>query len=145
MMPASDTCPCRAPRVLVIDDEPDIRDLIAVILSSVGYEVSTAENGAVAVERAKREAFDLAITDLRMPGMSGIDTMAALKRIDPNLLVIVVSGYVSDEAAQRACAEGAAHVVCKPVEVHALMHIVEVALRDHRGQARLYGAGRRNP
>ncbi|XYI02248.1 response regulator [Sorangium sp. So ce1128] len=130
----------------MIDDEPDIRDLLDMILSSVGYEVSTAEDGAVAVERVKREAFDLAITDLRMPGMSGIDTMAALKRIDPNLPVIVVSGYVSDEAAQRACAEGAAHVVCKPIEVDALMHIVEVALRDHRGRARPYdGAGRRDP
>jgi two-component system response regulator PilR (NtrC family) len=133
MMPASDTCSCRAPRILVIDDEPDIRDLMDMLLSSAGYEVSTAEDGAGAIERAKREAFDLAVTDLRMPGMSGIDTMAALKRIDPNLPVIVLSGYVSDEAAQRASAEGAAHVMCKPVEVHALLHTVEVTLRNHRG------------
>jgi two-component system response regulator PilR (NtrC family) len=139
MMPAPDRCPRRAPRILVIDDEPDIRDLMDMLLSSAGYEVSTAEDGAVAVERTERDAFDLAVTDLRMPGMSGIDTLVALKRIDPDLPVIVVSGYLSDESAQRACAEGAAHVLCKPIDVDALLHIVGVALRDHRGQARLNG------
>jgi two-component system response regulator PilR (NtrC family) len=118
------------PRILVIDDEADIRETLDALLCSVGYEVSTAENGGVAVERAEREHFDLVITDLRMPGMSGVETVAALRRIKPGLSVIVVSGYVSDASALRCREEGALQIVAKPFDIDDLLHIVEVALRD---------------
>lgn len=117
-------------RILVIDDEVDIREALDALLSSVGYVVSTAESGVAAVERAEREPFDLAITDLRMPGLSGVDTVVALRRIKPGLAVIVVSGYVSDESALRCCEEGATRIVSKPFDLDDLLHAVEVALRD---------------
>jgi CheY-like chemotaxis protein len=117
-------------RILVIDDEADIREALNDLLSSVGYEVSTAASGNVAVERAEREPFDLAITDLRMPGLSGVDTVAALRRIKPGLAVIVVSGYVSDESARRCREEGATRIMSKPFDIDDLLYVVEVALRD---------------
>ncbi|MCY1061537.1 response regulator [Nannocystis sp. SCPEA4] len=114
----------------MIDDEAAIREVFEEILTSVGYEVSTAESGAAAVERAEREPFELAITDLCMPGLSGVDTVAALRRIKPGLAVIVVSGHVSDESARRCREVGATRFMAKPVDIDELLHAVEVALQN---------------
>jgi DNA-binding NtrC family response regulator len=116
-------------RVLIIDDEPAIRESLDTFLSWEGYEVATAESGEAAVEQAKREAFDLAITDLRMPGMGGDETVAALKRINPSLPVIVVTGFASDEAAVRCSKEGAFRIISKPVQLEDLLRLMEAALR----------------
>jgi DNA-binding response OmpR family regulator len=131
-MPAPDAHPKSPPRILVVDDEPDVRELLDEFLSSVGYAVSTAENGGVAIERARREDFDLVITDLRMPGISGVETVAALRHLDPNLAVIVVSGHVSEDAARRCLAEGAVRIVHKPFDIDDLLNFVEAALRQGR-------------
>lgn len=129
-MPAPYPNPASKKRILVIDDEPDILEILDGLLTSVGYEVSTAESGTAAIERAKRDGFDLAITDLLMPGLSGVDTIVALKGIDPSLPVIVVSGYLSDEAIRRCSEEGAVRVVAKPVHIDELLHVVDTALRE---------------
>jgi two-component system response regulator PilR (NtrC family) len=123
-------------RILVIDDEADIRECLDMLLSSVGYEVSTVESGGAAVERAERESFDLAITDLRMPGLSGEETVAALRRIMPGISVIVVSGYVSDESALRCREAGATRIMSKPFDVDDLLHVVEAALCDRPPERR---------
>ncbi|WP_437315000.1 response regulator [Sorangium sp. So ce385] len=115
-------------RVLVIDDEEDIRDTLDVFLSSEGYVVATAESGEAAVQQAQREPFDLAITDLRMPGMGGDETVAALKRLNPYLPIIVVTGYASDESVGRCSKAGAFRIVSKPVELDALLLLVQAAL-----------------
>jgi two-component system response regulator PilR (NtrC family) len=124
------TVPRGTPRILVIDDEPDLRDTLDALLSSVGYDVVTVASGRAAVERAGVEAFDLAITDLRMPGLSGVDTVAALRRTSPGLTVIVVSGYVSDESATRCMDEGVAQILPKPFDIDDLLRAVEVALQE---------------
>ncbi|WP_437807987.1 response regulator [Sorangium sp. So ce1078] len=115
-------------RVLVIDDEPAIRETLDTFLSWEGYEVATAESGEAAVKQAEEEQFDLAITDLRMPGMAGDETVAALKRLHPSLPVIVVTGYASDEAARRCSKEGAIRIVRKPVQLEDLLSLVKAAL-----------------
>jgi CheY-like chemotaxis protein len=124
------TLPPQRPRILVVDDEADLRDTLSDLLSSLGYEVAAVESGGAAVERASMEAFDLAITDLRMPGLSGIDTVTALRRIRPDLTVIVVSGYVSDESASRCREEGVTHILPKPFDIEDLLRTVELALHD---------------
>lgn len=115
-------------RVLVIDDEPDIRETLDTVLSWEGYEVDTAECGEAAIEQAKGGEFDLAITDLRMPGMGGDETVATLKRMKPDLAIIVTTGYASDEAAVRCEREGALGIIRKPVEIDALLELVERAI-----------------
>lgn len=117
-------------RVLVIDDELEIRETLETFLSWEGYDVATAESGEAAVERAKKEPFHLAITDLRMSGMNGAETVGALKRIRPGIAVIVVTGYASDEAAVRCWAEGAFQIIRKPFQLEDLLDVVEAALRD---------------
>jgi CheY-like chemotaxis protein len=117
-------------RILVIDDEPDILEIFDGLLTSAGYEVSTAESGTAAIERAKKDVFDLAITDLRMPGLSGVDTIAALKGINPRLPVIVISGYISDESARSCREKGAVRIIAKPVPIDELLHAVDSTLRE---------------
>ncbi|WP_437554370.1 response regulator [Sorangium sp. So ce327] len=117
------------PRVLVIDDEPDIRETLDTFLSFEGYEVATAATGEAAVEQVQGEPFDLVITDLRMPGMGGDETLAALKRLHPNLPVIVVTAHASDTAAARCMKEGALWIVRKPVDLDDLLRLVRAAVR----------------
>ena len=118
----------RKRRVLVIDDEPGMRETLDTVLSWEGYEVDTAECGEAAIEQAKSCEFDLAITDLRMPGMGGDEAITTLKRIRPNLAIIVVTGYASDEAAVRCTRKGALGIIRKPVEIDALLELVETAI-----------------
>jgi CheY-like chemotaxis protein len=127
-MPGSESPPGRRARILVIDDEPEMRETLEAVLASEGYQVDTAETGMVAIERAKTESFDLAIADLRMPGLSGIETIASLRRLHPNLAVVVVSGYVSEESTQRCLEEGVFRILVKPVHFEKLLQVVEDAL-----------------
>src|SRR5262249_12616865 len=112
--------------------EPDLLETLEVVLTLAGYEVFTASRGADAIMQAEKNAFLVAITDLRMPGMSGIDTIAALRRLHPGIAVVVVSGYVSDESAQRCSEHGGFHVVAKPLDLDELLQVVERAFREAR-------------
>ncbi|APR84094.1 sigma-54 dependent DNA-binding response regulator [Minicystis rosea] len=127
-MSAAAELPAERPRILVIDDEPDIRETLDMVLALAGYEVSTAASGISAIERMKTEHFDLVITDLRMPGLSGIDTVEALRKLDPGLAVIVVSGYASEDATARCLAQGALCVMNKPFQLDELLQVVKDAL-----------------
>jgi CheY-like chemotaxis protein len=84
--------------ILVVDDEPDVAEMISFCLSQQGYDVSTAESGTQAVDLARATRFDLAICDLSMPGWDGIQTARALRELTPDLQVIIVTGYASEEA-----------------------------------------------
>jgi DNA-binding response OmpR family regulator len=120
--------------VLVIDDEPDFRELLAYELSSQGYEVTQADDGAHALELARRRRFHVAITDLMMPGMSGIETVARLKGADPSIEVIVATGYATVETAIACLREGACDYIQKPYEIAELKLLLERAFHK-RGDA----------
>jgi CheY-like chemotaxis protein len=125
--------PCRAaasgPRILIVDDEQDLRETLGDLLSAAGYLVTTADSGANALAAARTDRFDLLLTDLRMPGMDGADTLTAIKQIDPEIRVVVVTGYSSEEVAADCHRRGADEVVPKPFEFDALLHLVERLLR----------------
>ncbi len=122
--------------VLVIDDEPDMRDMLEFSLSQEGFEVTTAESGMAAVEAAKRQKFDLAVTDLKMPGMSGVETVAALKDIDPDIEIVVATGYGTLENAVACMKNGAFDFIKKPYDIAELRILLERA----RERSRLQGA-----
>jgi CheY-like chemotaxis protein len=106
--------------ILVVDDEPDVADMISFCLSQQGYDVATAESGAQAVDLARATQFDLAICDLSMPGWDGIRTARALRDLTPNLHVIIVTGYASEEA-RSAIRNGVAEAwLAKPFTVKEL-------------------------
>lgn len=119
----------RREHVLVIDDEADIRESLEEILSLEGYEVTTAESGAAAIERAKTAHFDLVITDLKMPGMDGIEVLVRLKQLHPDMQVLVATGYASNETASTCLREGAYDYIRKPFDLDDLLRLIRKAIQ----------------
>jgi DNA-binding response OmpR family regulator len=122
------------PSVLVIDDEPGIREMLRYELSQEGFDVEMAEDGLAAVEAVKRRKFDLAVTDLRMPGMDGVATMEALRSLDSDIEVIVATGYASVETAVACMKRGAYDYIQKPYDLSDLKLLLESAARKSRPQ-----------
>ena len=102
-----------ASRVLVVDDERSMRELLSIMLRRDGHEVLLAEDGAVAVDLLQRERVDVLITDIRMPQVSGVDVLREAKRIDPDVISIVMTAFASTDTAVEALRLGAADYVNK--------------------------------
>jgi two-component system response regulator PilR (NtrC family) len=110
----------RPPRILVVDDERSIRELLAIVLRREGYEVLLAENGRGAIAALEREPVDLLISDIKMPDMSGVDVLRAAKKIDHDILGIMITAFASTETAVEAMRLGACDYLSKPFDVDLL-------------------------
>lgn len=131
----------RRKRILVVDDELNVLFVMHDALTRLGdeYEIVTAQNGQEALDKIKTVSFDLAITDLRMPGLDGVELTEAIKALHPSTVVIWMTAYgchnVKDEAtrlAVYACLE-------KPVEVAEIWRVVREALESTGGEEREEG------
>jgi two-component system response regulator PilR (NtrC family) len=100
-------------RVLIVDDERSMRELLSIVLRRDGYDVLTAEDGASAVELLKQQRFDILITDIRMPQMNGVDLLREAKKIAPDIVSIVMTAFASTDTAVEALRLGAADYVHK--------------------------------
>lgn len=112
-------------RILVVDDDPDIRANLADILRDMDFAVDTAADGPTSLERIRTMAYDLVLLDLRMPGMDGLEVYRQLKRLHPTTPVIVVTAFASGETAAEIAAEGVCEIVSKPVDVPRLVRAIE--------------------
>ncbi|HUK34931.1 MAG TPA: sigma-54 dependent transcriptional regulator [Vicinamibacterales bacterium] len=110
----------RAPRILVVDDERSIRELLAIVLRREGYDVLLAENGKNAIATLEREPVDILISDIKMPDLSGVDVLRAAKRIDQDILGIMITAFASTETAVEAMRLGACDYLSKPFDVDLL-------------------------
>lgn len=119
-------------RILVVDDELFVRELLLEFLSSQGYEVSLADSGENAVRLMQTEPMDVVLLDLKMPGINGIETLKQIKRIDPNALAIIMTGYPTIESSIEALRHGAYDYVIKPFKLNELKSSIERALKEHR-------------
>ena len=117
-------------RILVVDDEPSMRELLDIVLRREGHEVFKASNGRQAVEILEREPIDLLISDIKMPDMSGVDVLKAAKLLDADIVGIMVTAYASIESAVEAMHLGAYDYVSKPFNVE------ELKLRIRKGLER---------
>ena len=114
--------------VLVIDDEREIRLMLKTLLEKEGYEVMAVESGEAALAAEEERRFDLALTDLKMPGLSGIATLQGLKRIDFDLEVLLMTGYGTMQAAVEALQYGAFGFLTKPLDFPHLRRTIDGAL-----------------
>jgi len=103
-----------APRILVVDDEENLRRTLSVGLHQAGYEVETAASGTDAIARLPHAIYDIVITDVRMPGPDGLAVLEEVKRVHPATLVIMMSAYGSTDLAIEAVKRGAADYIAKP-------------------------------
>lgn len=117
-----------APRILVIDDEEVMRDLFTDVLSDAGYEVIAVGNPEEGVNKVKEMPFEVIITDLKMPGMDGIEVLRKARKIDPDISVIVITGYATVETAVEAMREGAYDYITKPFHQDEMKIVVSRAI-----------------
>ena len=120
------------PRVLVVDDEKSMRELLAITLERQGYEVSVAEDGEVAIEAVRRDGFDVIITDLRMPNADGLQVLRAAKEHTPETVVIVITAVGSTDTAVEAMKLGAYDYITKPFKLDEIHVIIRRALERKR-------------
>src|SRR5262252_9231881 len=111
-------------KILVVDDEPSILKLLKEALTQWGYQVGCVSTGAEALEAIRTELFDAAITDIRMPEMSGLDLLREIKRHDDSIEVIVMTGYPTIASAVEALKEGAYDYLSKPLILDELRHLM---------------------
>ena len=114
----------RAPLVLVVDDEKSIRVTVASFLEKDGYRVAVAENGKQAVEAAEREMPDLVLLDLMMPDMHGVDVLQTLHATNPDLPVIILTGYPDSKLMAEALRYPPVTLLPKPVSWDVLIRTV---------------------
>jgi diguanylate cyclase (GGDEF)-like protein len=104
-------------RVLIVDDEPMIRQLLTDVLGDEGYQVETVPSGEEAILKLRTVRFDYVVTDLMMPGMSGIQVLETVKQLDPETEVIVMTGYASLSTAIECMKLGAGDYLNKPINI----------------------------
>lgn len=114
--------------ILVVDDEEITRQTLAEILRLGEYQVDTESNGEDAIRRAQEKAYGVILLDVRMPGLSGIDTLQALSKVSPRSQVILLTGYGSLESAIEAVRYQAADYLLKPVSSEEILDAVRRAL-----------------
>ena len=116
------------PRILVVDDDPDICDNLRDILSDLGYQVDTAHDGPSALELVGRRPYDIALLDLKMPGMDGLTLYREIKKQRAGTVSLLVTAFAGAATAEEALSAGAWKVLAKPVDLSKLLHFVEEAL-----------------
>jgi len=114
--------------ILVIDDEPSVADALEIILRDCGYEVSVAFNGRDGINRAGESRFDIVITDLRLPDMSGLDVLGHVVKSCPNTTVIVISAHSTPEIVTESLSLGALEVLPKPFYPCDVLNLINQAL-----------------
>ena len=124
--------PEERPRVLVVDDEKFIRDIIADFLGMEGYIVRTAEDGTSAVNELERARYDMVISDLKMPKMGGLDLLKEVAKTHPDTLTVIMTGFGTVETAIDAMKRGAYDYILKPFKVEEIVHIVQRGLEKRR-------------
>ena len=119
-------------RVLVVDDEPSVRQSLASWFRKDGHSVEAAENATEALRMLQEGRFDVALLDIKMPGMDGMELLEHVRQIDPGLAVIMITAFASVETAVQALKQGAFDYVTKPVDPDELSHLVRRAIEQRR-------------
>jgi two-component system response regulator PilR (NtrC family) len=121
-----------SPHLLFVDDEPALRTLMAERLAGQGFDVVEAESGERALELLHQFAFDVIITDLRMPGMDGTQVIESARERYPGIIAIVITGYGTVKDAVEAIKRGASDFIAKPFQFDELLHVLRKALEQRR-------------
>jgi CheY-like chemotaxis protein len=118
----------KQPSILVVDDDVDTCNNLSDILTDLGYTVETAHDGLAALEKVKQKQFDVALLDLKMPGMDGITLYREIRKLQSSAVALVVTAFAGGNTVEQALAAGAWRVLPKPVDLTLLLELVQTAL-----------------
>ena len=121
-------------RILIVDDEESMRELLTIMLKREGYLVTAASNGEEAIRLLEREIYDLVITDIKMPKINGLELLKDIKEIAPQTIVLMITAFASTETAVEAMKEGAYDYLTKPFKIDEVKLIIKNALEKKRLQ-----------
>ena len=122
----------RIPSILIVEDDPAARTMMARILARLGYETEEAGSGSEALQRARQRFFNVALLDIRLPDMRGLDLLNPLKAMHPDTALIIVTGNASTQTAMAALNSGAAGYILKPVDFNDLQIKLQDTLEKQR-------------
>ena len=131
-------------RILVVDDEPMMRDLLQITLTRKGHEVLSADGGRKAIQRFRHEHPDLTILDLNLPDINGIDVLREIRSVDPHATVIILTGAGREDLEQEARALGVTDFLQKGFSLHELGAALNRVLKQP-GQADPPSSGPKTP
>lgn len=131
--PISESEIATAGRVLLVDDQPEVRRVVRRNLAKAGYAVVEAWNGRIAIDLARASNFDLVISDVRMPDMDGLDLLTALHEYDPDLPVVLTSGSPGPPSVVQTRMMGAFAFLEKPVPFDTMRETARRAVEQRRG------------
>jgi response regulator RpfG family c-di-GMP phosphodiesterase len=129
------TVPDDIPHILVVDDEQVIREILAEFLTMEGFDVRTAEDGEKALVELSRMRFDLVLADLKMPRMGGIELLGAIRKHQPSVITVIMTGFGTVETAIDAMKRGAYDYILKPFKVDEVIHTLRRGLERRQLEA----------
>lgn len=118
------------PRILAVDDEESIREFLEIMLKKEGYEVTTAEDGQVAMDLLKKKSFDMVISDMQMPNVTGMELLKHVKDNYPDLVFMIITAFGTTESAVEAMKLGAYDYITKPFKIDEVRIVIGNALRS---------------
>jgi len=128
-------------RILIVDDDESIRKVIATVLEEKGYAIDTAEDGKQAIEKTKKNFYNLGLFDIRLPDIEGTQLLAKIKDTTPRMRKIIVTGYPSLQNAIEALNKGADAYIMKPFDMDKVLQTVEEQLKKQEEEKK-YGQGK---
>jgi two-component system NtrC family response regulator len=123
-------------RILVVDDDENIRKVLATILEDEGYTVDEAEDAKKAIEKTKRNVYNLALIDIRLPDMEGIELLTKMKETVPRMRKIIITGYPTLQNAIEAVNRGADAYILKPFDMDKVLATIKEQLRKQEEERR---------
>ncbi|GAB6182473.1 sigma-54-dependent transcriptional regulator [Thermodesulfovibrio hydrogeniphilus] len=117
-------------KILIVDDEPDMLKLLSMIIrDKTPYEITTTNNPVEAVELVRKGSFDIVITDLKMPGLDGLQLLDEAKKRDEDVPVIIITAYGTIDAATEAIQKGGFDFITKPFKKEQILFTIEKAVK----------------
>jgi len=112
-------------RILIIEDDEEMSSLLRDFIEGEGYKAESVNNGSEAFRKLAKEPFDVIITDIRMPGLTGLDILPMMKKIQPEASIIVITAFGSREVSHKAMERGATAYLEKPIQLGVLRTLVD--------------------
>ncbi len=112
------------PRILIIDDDKEMRSLLKDLFEGEGFEADEAGNGLEGLNRLRKEPFDLIVTDIRMPGLTGLDILPGIRKLQPHAFIIAVTAFGSEQVNRESLARGATAYLEKPIHFSRLRKLI---------------------
>jgi len=120
-------------QILIIEDDEEMRSLLKELLEDEGFETQCASNGADALREIVKKPFDLIVTDIEMPGLTGLDILPEMKRLRPEASIIVMTSFASEEVYRRSLEKGAGGYLEKPIHIEKLKALIHEMLSAKQG------------